>query len=510
MKLFSASEMRAADRAAADAGIPLLLLMEEAGRAAAQVAREHVSPHAPVLVLCGKGNNGGDGYVAARHLLRDYEVTVLELSPTPATDESRTMRQALLAHGLAPALLEIASLRDALRARPLVLDALLGSGLSRALDGDIAEMIALLNDSGAEILSLDLPSGLAADTGELLGPHVRATHTMQLAGAKRSSHFYPARDAFGYSTVADIGIPKALLEAQSDLTVVTPDYVREHLPRRNADTQKYEVGTVLVIAGSARYLGAAEMACRAALRGGAGLVTLAAEGTFPGTWPEIIHERLEWDSGSGTAPYTASATGPDGDPETLETLTRIGGNRAQVRLIGPGLDPRADALLPRLIALSDAPTVLDAGALKGSDDWFRAVRGHGRCVLTPHTGEASKLLGRETTEITRDPLGAARTLAERAGAVVVLKGASTVIAAPDGRRAVHTGGHPGMATGGTGDVLAGLLASWCAGENDLFARACAGVFIHARAGVRAAEHYGDGLIATDLVEHIPQAWMELL
>lgn len=491
MKLYSAREMRAADSAASDAGIPLLLLMEEAGRAAAQAALDHFTQPTPILVLCGKGNNGGDGYVAARHLLRTRRVGVLELSPAPTSDEADTMRRTLLAHGLTPNTLNPEALEAALQERPLVLDALFGSGLTRPLEGEMADMVTLLNERRVDVLSLDLPSGLSADSGDLLGTHVRATRTVMFAGAKLSSAFHPAKAAFGSTEIADIGIPDALLEAQSKVSVVTAETVRAELPTRNADTQKYEVGTVLVIAGSSRYLGAAEMACRAALRGGAGLVTLAAEGSFPATWPEFIHERLEWDA------------------SPLETLADIGTNRAQVRLIGPGLDPRADELLPRLIALSDAPTVLDAGALKGSAAWYEAVRGHGRCVLTPHTGEASKLLATETRDVKRDPLGAARQLSERAGAVVVLKGATTIIAAPDGRTAVHEGGHPGMATGGTGDVLAGLLAAWCKDASSIFERACASVFVHARAGTLAAKQYSDGLIATDLIERIPQAWLEL-
>ena len=164
--------------------------------------------------------------------------------------------------------------------RPLVIDALFGSGLSRALEGDLAEMVDLLNRSGVDILSIDIPSGLSADTGDVLGPHVQATRTVQLAGAKVASMFYPAKPAFGQVETVDIGIPAAVLDAQSQVTLLTPETVRPQLPTRAEDTQKYAVGTVLVIAGSAQYLGAAEMACRAALRGGAGLVTLAAEGSF--------------------------------------------------------------------------------------------------------------------------------------------------------------------------------------------------------------------------------------
>ena len=493
MKLFTAEQMRAADRAAADAGIPLLLLMEGAGRAVAEAAKQHFAPQT-VLILCGKGNNGGDGYVVARHLLAHCRVTVLELSDSPSSDEAGAMRGALLAHGVAPEPLTQQTLTDALRGRPLVIDALFGSGLSRALEGDLAEMVALLNQSGVDILSIDIPSGLAADTGDVLGPHVQATRTVQLAGAKVASMFYPAKPAFGQVETVDLGIPAAVLDAQSQVTLLTPETVRPQLPTRAEDTQKYAVGTVLVIAGSAQYLGAAEMACRAALRGGAGLVTLAAEGSFPGTWPELIHTSLEWNK------------------NPLEMIAAVGDNRAQVRVIGPGLDKRAEPLLPELIAQKAVPTVLDAGALTGGERWFEAVRAHGRCVLTPHTGEAAKLLDMSTEDVKKDPLGAAKALAERAGAVALVKGSTTVVAAPDGRILVNTGGHPGMATGGTGDVLSGFLGAWCHGcdsAESLLNRTGAAVWTHARAGQLAGERYGDGLIASDVIENLPKAWLEL-
>jgi len=491
MKLFTAQEMRAVDRAAADAGIPLLLLMEEAGRKVAEATLHHFPEAQTVLVLCGKGNNGGDGYVAARHLLRGRHVEVLELSNAPNSEDARTMRRALLAHGVTPQRLEPPTLQRALECTPLVIDALFGSGMSQGLTGELAETVETLNRSGAAVLSVDVPSGLSADTGEPLGPHVRATRTVQLAGPKVASAFHPARAAFGVIEVADIGIPEGILEGGSSTLLLTPKWVRAQLPTREQDTHKYEVGTVLVVAGSARYLGAAEMACRAALRGGAGLVTVAGEARFTNSWPEIIFETLSWDE----------------DP--LAQLSEVGDNRAQVRVIGPGLDPRAKPLLPELIAQREVPTVLDAEAFGDTEAWWEAVRAHGRCVLTPHTGEASRLLGKPTSNIRKSPLEAARALAERANAVAVLKGGTTVIAAPDGRLAVNATGHPGMATGGTGDVLAGFLGAWCTDAERLFERACAAVFVHARAGHHAAERYGDGLVATDLVESIPHVWGDL-
>ena len=494
MKLFTAQQMRNADRAAADAGVSSLLLMESAGRAVAEAAGRHWPGTKHILILCGRGNNGGDGYVAARHLLlMGREVSVLEharRSDDMSSADGRAARGAWLAHGEAGELNE-GNLRAALGRHGLVIDALFGSGLSRALEEPFASLVEAVNGSGLPVFSVDVPSGVSTDEAELMGPHLRATRTVQLAGPKRASVLHPASEAYGAWEVADIGIPEAILETQSDVQVLTKEDVARWFPTRAQDTHKYKVGTVLVVAGSEEYMGAAEMACRGAYRAGAGLVTLAAEGRLAGSWPEIIFAPLHW----------------DGDP--LAGLEEIPEKRRQVRVIGPGLDKRALGVLPQLIGQSDAPTLLDAGALDGSDAWFEAVGEHGRCVLTPHAGEAAGLLGGSAGDIQADPIGSAQELARRSRAVTVLKGATTTIAAPDGRVAVSTKSHPGMATGGAGDVLSGILGAWLAGADDLFGRACAAVFVHGLAGKRAAERYGDGLVATDLVEAFPKVWLEL-
>ncbi len=495
MKLFTAQQMRNADQAAADAGVSSLLLMENAGRAVAEAARRGWPDARRILILCGRGNNGGDGYVAARHLLlAGLEITVLEHAhhqDDMGSADGRAARAAWLAHGEAGELSEV-NVQAALRRHDLVIDALFGSGLSRALEEPFASIVEAVNESGLSVLSVDVPSGVSADEGAMNGPHIRAARTVQLAGPKRSSVLHPASEAYGAWEVADIGIPEKTLEAQSDVQVLTARDVVPWFPTRAQDTHKYKVGTVLVVAGSEQYLGAAEMACRGAYRAGAGLVTLAAEGRLAGSWPEIIFAPLHWDE----------------DP--LAGLENISEKRRQVRVVGPGLDERALGVLPQLIRQSDVPTLLDAGALDGSDAWFEAVREHGRCVLTPHVGEAAGLLGGSAGDVQADPIGSARELAKRSRAVAVLKGATTTIAAPDGRVAVSTPSHPGMATGGAGDVLSGILGAWLAGADDLFERACAAVFVHGLAGQRAAERYGDGLIATDLVEAFPRVWLELL
>lgn len=492
MRLFSAAQMRAADAAAADAGMPTQLLMEAAGRAVAEAAGERFPQAARVLLLCGKGNNGGDGYVAARFLAgAGVAVEVLELSAEPAGRDAAGARRALLAHGVTPAALEPPALAAALQRADLVVDALLGSGLDRPVRGDLAAVFARVTASGLPVLAVDVPSGVSADSPEIPGAYLSATVTVQLAGAKLASAFYPARTAFGAAPVADIGIPASTLEGSSAVLLLDAATVAGWLPARSPDAHKVTAGTVLVVAGSERYLGAAELACRGAYRGGAGLVTLAAPGRAPSGWPEVVLEPLSW----------ASDT-------PLAALDAIDPKRAQVAVIGPGLDPRALPRLPEALERLRGPAVLDAGALAPDDALASAIREHGRCVVTPHVGEAARLLRRSTAAVLADPLGSAAELAQALGAVCALKLAGTVVAAPDGRLAVSTRGHPGMAVGGTGDVLAGLLGAFLV-DGDPFERACAAAFVHGVAGERAAARRGLGLVADDLVDAVPDAILEL-
>jgi hydroxyethylthiazole kinase-like uncharacterized protein yjeF len=485
MNLFRAAEMRRADQAAAEAGVPLVVLMENAGRAVAEAAQRYYPNAKRVAVVCGKGNNGGDGYVAARHLLESGgKVRVYEQAQSDdemGSPEARAARAAYRAHEGETRPLEQV-LEDDLAHFDLIIDALLGSGLTRPLTGTMVSCVTRVNDSHVPVLSIDVPTGVDADAARAPGTHVRAHATVQLAGAKYASALHPACEAFGRWEVAAIGIPARILAEHASAQLLDETTVRAWMPARARDAHKYQVGTVLVIAGSTRYLGAAELACRGALRAGAGLVTLAAEARLAGGWPEAVFSPLSWDE------------------EPLEQLAAIDPKRRQARVIGPGLDERALRWLPRLISQSEAPTVLDAEALAGDDAWLEAVRSHGRCVLTPHWGEAKRLLppGWEGD----DPVAAARTIAERCGAVTVLKGATTVIAAPDGRLALSTKGHPGMATGGTGDVLAGVLGAF-AGSSDLFTRSCAAVYLHGAAGERAGARYGPGLLPSDIIEALP-------
>jgi NAD(P)H-hydrate epimerase len=492
MRLYSAAQMRSADAAAAEAGMPTQLLMEAAGRAVAEATRERYPTARRLLVLCGKGNNGGDGYVAARFLLASgVSVDVLEMTSEPSGDDAAGARRAFLAHGGLPAALDGDGLDAALERCDVVLDALLGSGLDRPLHGALQRFVERVAASGRPVVAVDVPTGVSADAATPPGAHLPAELTVQLAGPKRASAFYPARSAFGRSVVADIGIPRSVLESASAVVLLEAADAARWLPARAPDAHKYSAGTVLVVAGSEHYLGAAELACRAAYRGGAGLVTLAAAARAPAAWPEVVFEPLRWS---------------DDDPLTV--LEGIDPKRAQVAVVGPGLDPVARPWLPRLLESLKGPLVLDAGGLEPGSELRDAVRAHGRAVLTPHIGEAARLLATPPGEVLADPLAAAATLAERYTAVIVLKGSSTVVAAPDGRQAVSTRGHPGMAVGGTGDVLAGLLGALLT-DGDPFERTCAGVYLHGRAGERAAAERGVGLVANDVVDALTGAVCEL-
>ncbi len=483
MKLFTAEQMRAADAAAAAAGMRPGLLMEAAGRAVAEHARRELPSARRALVLCGKGNNGGDGYVAARFLAAaGVAPTVLELGATPSGEDARTARAALRAHGIEPSALNAEAVRAALASADVVVDALLGSGLDRPLGGRTLEVAQEVNAAGVPVVAVDVPSGVDADVARPPGTVLRARLTVQLAGGKLAGALHPSRALFGRSVVADIGIPAALLEAHGQVSWLEPPLVAAWRPVRPADAYKYSVGTVLVVAGSARYQGAAELACRAAYRGGAGLVTLAAEARMAGGWPEVVWHPLDW-----------------GAQDPLAALDALEAKRAGCAVIGPGLDERARPHLAALVARQRGPVVLDAGALEPSGALAEATREHGACVLTPHLGEASRLLGRPTAEVADDPLGSAREVARRFGAVCVLKGATTVVAAADGRSGISTRGHPGMATGGSGDVLAGLLGALLPG-GPTFERAALAVVAHGLAGEAAAARFADGLVASDLVD----------
>ncbi len=503
MLVLRAQDVAALDAAAAHAGHPPDALMARAGRAVADLVVRAV-PHARrVAVLVGPGNNGGDGYVAAAELARrGRDVVVCELVERPGSDVARDARNALdaLPAGALERLTRRRGPPDAasLEGVDVVVDALLGAGRSRPVRGELLDWFAAVRASGRPIVAVDVPSGLDADRAVADGPVLAATWTLQLSAAKPASFLEPARTLYGAWSLDDLGLPHALVAEHACARAWDAAAAGAVLPRRVPDVHKFRAGTVLVVAGSPRYPGAAALAARGALRAGAGYV--ACTGAVEDA--EIVH--LEWDAtpAGGRALRTGDVAG-----------------RAQALLIGPGLDVD-DATLAALLEGSPVPTVLDGGALRSA--LAPQLRAHGRVLLTPHAGEAGRWLDRPAASVAADPLGAAAELADRSGAVVVLKGAGTVVAAPDGTLHVVPGGPAALATAGAGDVLAGVLAALCAAaEADapgmldgrrVAELAAAGALMHAEAArqalarlARAGAPPSTGMTAGDVACALPSA-----
>jgi NAD(P)H-hydrate epimerase len=508
MRLVGAAEMRAIDRAAIEElGIPALTLMARAGEAVADATASLLGQGGRVRVLCGAGNNGGDGYVAAR-LLHDAGRLVDVLALVPAArlsgDAAEVRRQA------AEAGVAIADAPDAvphLAAAPgdVIVDALLGTGLARAPEGLFAEAIAAIaaaREAGARVVAVDVPSGLSADTGRPLGPCVQADHTVTFGFPKRGLVTFPGATFAGEISVADIGIPAAAaarVPVRAEL--LEEDEARDLLPPRRPDAHKGDAGRLLVIAGSPGKAGAAHLALTGALRGGAGLVWLAAR-------PEVMPLALAGRPEAMNVPLPGWGPLGMGDLEALLAAARD----VDALAIGPGIPrgPETGPMLRALLARAGVPAVLDADALNALAEAPEGPRGLGvPAVLTPHPAEMARLTGLTTADVQADRLGLAGARAREWGVTVVLKGARTVVADPEGPPAVIPTGNAGMATGGTGDVLCGLTGALLAGGLAPRAAGRVAAWVHGRAGDRLAERLGQrGLLAGDLGEAIGEVWAE--
>ena len=466
MRLFTPEAMREADRKAVERGYPSLLLMEWAGMKAARVYLE-LFGKAPALVLAGKGNNGGDGLVLARHLLLEG-VGVRVYAAGGQTGDALLALQALLAHGVEVRPLEEASFREG----EVMVDALFGTGLKGPLTDFYAELVERVNRAGLPVLALDLPSGLP------FSPHVRATATVAFAALK-TPHLLQ-REACGKLYLAEIGLPKPLLEREDLPEVASPEALRPLLPRRPLTAHKGSVGRVGVLGGyqgeGLRYAGAPLLAALGAYRMGAGLVHLVVpEGAPLEPLEAVFH------------------------PVPSPTLPPL---KAEALAVGMGGGPWGRAWALKALE-ARLPTVLDADALH--PEVAEAYRKAGvPAVLTPHAGEAGRLLGISPEEVAQDPLGAARALAERTGLAVVLKGNPTVVAEGE-RLSVNPTGNPALATGGTGDVLSGAIAALLAAGLSPFDAARLGVFLHGLAGDLLAEEKEVGLLAREVAEALPRA-----
>jgi ADP-dependent NAD(P)H-hydrate dehydratase / NAD(P)H-hydrate epimerase len=510
MELVTAAEMRALDAAAIqERKIPSLRLMKNAGRAVVEEMERRYGPlrGKAVAVVCGKGQNGGDGFVAARLLRqRGCTVRVAVLAPLSSLkdDAATTLREYRRSGGRCISLRpgsESALLSPLLRASDLVVDAIFGTGLNAPVEGMAASVIDLINAAVRPTVAIDLPSGLDADTGSILGTAVHAEVTVTLGRPKRGLYLGSGPNVAGKIRVADIGIPEDLAaEAKIPVTLLDDPGIRPLFSRRPRTAHKGTYGHAGIIAGSVGKTGAAAMAALGALRVGAGLVTVAV--------PRSVNGVLE-------AKLLEAMTFPVAETETLtlsrqarDALVGFAAEKTAVA-IGPGLGrhPEINGLIADLLEAIRRPMVLDAdgiNALAGQPQLLR--RAQAPLILTPHPGEMGRLLGMNATDVQKDRLGMASRVAQDHGVFVVLKGAATVIAGPDGAVAVNPTGNPGMATGGTGDVLTGMIVGLLAQGLSPWNAACAGVYVHGLAGDLAASIHGEqGMIARDVIAAIPKA-----
>jgi len=510
--VLTADEMRRADRRTIDeVGLPGPVLMENAGAAVAQIVAERFPAARHVVVLCGRGNNGGDGFVVARRLGARARAFLLG-GRDAVRGDARTHLLACERSGGRVSVVESeaewAEARARLEEADLVVDAVLGTGLRSAPTGLAAEAVAAIEgrfEAGIPVLAVDLPSGVPSDGGFAPWPAARATVTVTFAAPKRGHVLPPACHHVGELVVADVGIPpESLAAANPALFLLEDEDAAWAFPLRRREAHKGDFGHVLVVAGSVGKTGAAVLAAGGALRAGAGLVTVA---TPEPCLPVVAAARPE----AMTEPLPATAGGGL-DEASLPRLLDLAGQRDAV-VLGPGIgqDPGTRALVRAFVRACPVPLVVDADGLnalaaaRGEEAALGALRRHAPTVLTPHPGETARLVGRPTAEIQRDRPAAAAALARETQTIVVLKGERTLVAEPSGRAAVAGTGNPGMATGGTGDVLAGVVGSLLARHGALLS-ATAAVVVHGRAGDLAARQRGEeGLTAGDVVEALPAA-----
>ncbi len=513
MRVLNSAQMREADRRTIEEiGIPSIVLMENAGRqvVAAMEATYPDLAERRVAVLCGRGNNGGDGFVVARTLLqRGIDVSVFLLGRVPEVrGDARTNLEIL--GRLGETVVEIADSQawelhfSELSDCTLVVDAIFGTGLNQPIGGLIASVIADVNASGIPIVAIDLPSGLSADSAEPIGDSIEAGTTVTLGAPKLPLVLPPGETRSGDIVIADIGIPSEVLDTLDGprVELLTRPSMRELITARTPDSHKGDFGHVLIVSGSLGKTGAAHLSAVGALRSGAGLVTVATPAScvpiVAVMGPEYMTEPLD--------------EGEEGLAENA--VNRVLELARDVIAIGPGLGqaPGTQAVVRALVDRATVPLVVDADGLNAfRDDPDRLAGREGRPVIvTPHPGEMARLLGMTADEVQGSRLEIARNFAMAHHVYVVLKGHRTLIATPDEKVFINPTGNPGMATGGTGDVLTGMIAAWLAQILDAEVACKLAVYLHGLAGDLAEADEGEvAMTSADLAGHIGDAILEL-
>ena len=512
MKLVTAAQMRALEEQAAAEGRPPETLMEDAGLGVAQEVWVALgaAPGCRVAVLVGPGNNGGDGLVAARHL-QDWGAQVEVVLLAERNEDDPNLKQLVEREIVVrQAQDDLTQLDEALSGAEAVVDAILGTGRARPLDGTFAEALVLVSEArakpaGPKVFAVDVPTGVDSDTGAV-DPHaLRADVTVVLGCSKFGLHTLPGAEFAGQIELIDLGLPSEAVEALP-VELLNARWVRDRLPKRPAGANKGTFGRLLIVAGSRQYVGAARLAALGALRSGAGLVTVACpESALPLIAAGLTEATFLPLSDSGGAVSASAAT------EAASALPRY-----DALLVGPGLGQGAsqEAFVRQLLTSlkKDGPPVLiDADGLNNLAKlpyWWERVAA--RCVLTPHPGEHSRLTRRPIADIQSNRLAFAQEASAEFKQTVVLKGAYSIIAAPDGRAGVNPYANAALASAGTGDVLAGAIAGLMAQGLAPFEAACCGAYVHAAAAQGLKPELGDaGMLASDLLPELPRTLREL-
>jgi len=531
-RIVTASEMAAIDHAAISRGIPSITLMERAGKESARVivgwwrgvtavkagpvrrrpATAARPPRGRVIVLAGPGNNGGDGFVCARHLkAAGFTVRILVAAEEGSLSEDAATNRAICERERMPVTFlpdprawgQASEAAFAAHDAMFLVDALLGTGSKGLPRGAIAAAIEMAEHSEKSIASIDIPSGLDPSTGYREQPAIKADLTVTLALPKRGLALEPGRSSAGLVDIVDIGIPFSIVEEMiPGMVIADPDWARALLPTRPMDAHKGSVGRVLLVGGSGGYMGAMALASESALRVGAGFVAAA----VPLSCVDSLEARVAEVVKRGLPETPERTLGLKARDEILAEALR-----ADVVAIGPGLSrhPDSQELARELLERVEAPIVLDADGLNAFEG--RGIRRmHGPLVLTPHYAEAARLSGHSVTEIARDPAGWARRFADESRAIVCLKSTPMITAVPAEPLILNATGNPGMATAGAGDVLTGTIAGLIAQGVDAEEAAALGCYLHGLAGDVAARRLGmRGLIAGDILRALPAAILAL-
>jgi hydroxyethylthiazole kinase-like uncharacterized protein yjeF len=512
MKLVNSSQMRNLDKKTIEkVGIPGVELMEKAGRGCAEVALEMLGGIAKgkkVLIFCGRGNNGGDGFVIGRYLKKwGGKVSFFlcadkkEVKGDAKTNLDRVKKLKIPIKEI----LQSKDIPQKLEA-DLIVDALFGTGFQGEITGYIAEVINLINSSKIPVLAVDIPSGLNADTGEFSTICIQAQRTVTMGLPKIGQFFFPGKSFCGKTTVVDIGIPSNLIcEEDIDLNLITPQEVKKLLPQRRGDAYKGDCGKVFLLAGSTGLTGSAALASLSCLKAGAGMALLGI--------PQSLNSIME-------VKVTEVMTKPLPDVKKKGVLALRGLGEINILMkwanclaIGPGLGQHFETieLVQRLIKRIDLPTVMDADGLNAlAKDVSILKQRNFSLILTPHIGELSRMNKIPIEEIAKDRIKYAKNFSEEYNCFLVFKGAPTIVAEPSGQVYVNSTGNPGMATAGSGDVLTGIIVGFLAQGLTPLDSAIAGVYIHGLAGDLACEEKGVmGLVASDIMEKIPEAILKL-